>query len=921
MKKHLSLFSFILAAVMLLSVSVCSFAAETEDAKAVADTGADGREASDIGAAESVVATGEAAKNPVITSAVDTAQGIKITWNMPEGVSSAALYRKPNGGSWTRIATTSDTSFIDTGATGYGIFTYTMRSLNASGGFMYDDYDRTGVTVKRLEAPVFSVANASNCVKISWNAVEGADAYRVYYYGSRGWTKLTDTTETSVLDCKVSSGYTYTYTVRCINADGTAFTSGYLEGRSVHYIAAPVISGMTNTETGVKLSWDAVKGAVKYRVYYYGRNGWTRMADTTATSYLDNDVSSGYTYTYTVRCINSDGTAFTSWFNDGVKHMFLAPPSFRVGYAPDGVTVSWPAVRGAVNYRVYRYGANGWAKLTDTPETSVTDKDVVSGITYKYTVRCLSADGTKPVSDYFAGKSLKYMPAPKISRIENTKTGVSLEWNTVAGAAKYRVYHRAAGGSWTRLADTSANTYTDTSAVSGTSYDYTVRCINAAGSSFESGYYEDGASILCLASPGNIRAVCSGNGIKVSWDAVRGAVKYRVYYYGRKGWTKLCDTAETSTIDTDVASGYVYRYTVRCVSADGANTLSDFDSVGASCDYHTVPALNALENTKDGVHISWKASKGAAKYRVYYYGRNGWTKLTETTGTEVTDSDVSSGHNYRYTVRCISADGKSFTSDFDHDGKKIYYVAAPKLVGSEIAARHITFTWSKSAGAAKYRVYKKVNGSWKRLAETDSNTYTDRDVRFGGTYVYTVRCLNSASDFVSGFDPEGFILTISGDAFVYYNQGDYDYPYGDDTIAYSGCGPTCFAMVASTLLGKTVTPIDAVKWCGNDYYMPNVGTYWSYFEAASNHFGVKLEGDSENIDDAIAALKKGKYVISSHKAGRFTTVGHFIVLAGLDANGKIIVYDPNGGNHFVGVSFTRDEINESGTHYWYFDEK
>ena len=55
---------------------------------------------------------------------------------------------------------------------------------------------------------------------IKWNAVAGAEKYRVYYYGSKGWTKLTDTEETSVTDTDVTSGYNYTYTVRCISADG-----------------------------------------------------------------------------------------------------------------------------------------------------------------------------------------------------------------------------------------------------------------------------------------------------------------------------------------------------------------------------------------------------------------------------------------------------------------------------------------------------------------------------------------------------------------------------------------------------------------------------------------------------------------------------------------------------------------------------
>ena len=60
--------------------------------------------------------------------------------------------------------------------------------------------------------------------------------------------------------------------------------------------------------------------------------------------------------------------------------------------------------------------------------------------------------------------------------------------------------------------------------------------------------------------------------------------------------------------------------------------------------------------------------------------------------------------------------------------------------------------------------------------------------------------------------------TTNGNCVQYY-QGDYsNVPYGDGNIGNCGCGPTSFAMIASTLKGTTITPEDAVTWCGNSYY-------------------------------------------------------------------------------------------------------
>ena len=186
-----------------------------------------------------------------------------------------------------------------------------------------------------LTTPKISKAESINGgVKISWDKVKGAVKYRVYYKGSKGWTRLADTTSTAYTDKAVSSGKNYTYTVRCINSSATKFTSGYdSKGKTVKYISAPKITKAESVNGGVKISWNKSNGAEKYRVYYKGSKGWTRLADTTSTSYTDSKVSSGKTYTYTVRCINSSATKFTSGYDSNgksVKYISAQKPKKKV---------------------------------------------------------------------------------------------------------------------------------------------------------------------------------------------------------------------------------------------------------------------------------------------------------------------------------------------------------------------------------------------------------------------------------------------------------------------------------------------------------------------------------------------------------------------------------------------------------------
>ena len=860
---------------------------------------------------------------PVLLSANGTDDGVRISWQASPGAAKYRVFYKNSNDQWARLADTADTSYVDKEVRSGVTYTYTVRCMDSAGNYISSFYSE-GIRGRYMSAPDFSVRNGAEGVDISWNAVEGAEKYRVYYYGSNGWTKLTDTSDTSFTDTDVVSGWNYTYTVRCINAAGTEFTSGYLPGKKVKYYAAPTITSITNTEDGIRIDWDAVGGAQKYRIYYRGSNGWTRMEDTAQTSYLDTEVSSGSIYTYTIRCVNNAGDEFMSWYKPGVSQKFIATPDFKLNCNEKSITISWEPVKGAELYRVYYRGANGWTKMTDTTETSYEDKDISSGNTYYYTVRCLNKEATAFTSDFYAGRSIKYVVMPRVTSVAGGPDGVEVAWTASPGASKYRVYYKSDDG-WTRAGESTTNRFVHTDAESGGDYTYTVRCINSAGTQFESTFDPTGKSLHYIAAPQNLKAESYNNSIRISWKASGGAAKYRVYYYGSNGWTRLTETTGTSVIDDDVASGYTYRYTVRCISADGSSFTSDFNHNGVSLKYTIMPVLYEPDFTKDGIEISWKASPGAEKYRVYYYGSRGWTKLTETTGTSVVDEDVASGYTYRYTVRCITSDGRSFTSDCDTTGVSVYYCSAPELMSSETESNRVTFTWNSPRGASKYRVYKRINGSWRRLADTGSNKYSDSDVSSGSTYTYTVRVINDAGTaFYSGFDPSGFVITVvSGvSGFYYYDQTQYSYPYGDDTIAGSGCGPTCFAMIASTLKDRRITPIDAVSWCGNSYYMMGVGTYWSYFSAAADHFGISMEQQlgGYDTDSVVYALRRGKYVISAQSAGRFTRGGHFIVLAGITSSGRIIVYDPNGANHYVGTTFTMSEIAASGTQYWVFDD-
>lgn len=118
-------------------------------------------------------------------------------------------------------------------------------------------------------------------------------------------------------------------------------------------------------------------------------------------------------------------------------------------------------------------------------------------------------------------------------------------------------------------------------------------------------------------------------------------------------------------------------------------------------------------------------------------------------------------------------------------------------------------------------------------------------------------------------------------------------PYGNGTIKRNGCCPTSLAMVFSYLCQQNIYPNDVVAWAGNRYYVNGQGTAWSIFTPAAEHWGVTCTSIGKDQSKMKQALSEGKLIIASMGPGTFTKGGHFIVLTGITATGKIKVNDPN----------------------------
>jgi ABC-type bacteriocin/lantibiotic exporter with double-glycine peptidase domain len=135
---------------------------------------------------------------------------------------------------------------------------------------------------------------------------------------------------------------------------------------------------------------------------------------------------------------------------------------------------------------------------------------------------------------------------------------------------------------------------------------------------------------------------------------------------------------------------------------------------------------------------------------------------------------------------------------------------------------------------------------------------------------------------------------------VYYSQkdsrwGKLIYAAATDktpeTIAASGCGPTCMAMILAEWVDAKITPAETCKMAVDlKDRTDNNGTEWEYFGHVASKYKLPMKQTSVT-DEVVKALQAGALVVCSMSKGYFTKGGHFILAYGYDGN-NILVNDP-----------------------------
>ena len=250
------------------------------------------------------------------------------------------------------------------------------------------------------------------------------------------------------------------------------------------------------------------------------------------------------------------------------------------------VQLTWDAVEGAVSYKVYRATSKeGRYSLMKTLSNTVyTNTNATAGKYYYYKVVAVAEDGSESAPSNIVGRTCD-LAQPVVTASNNTKTGkVKLTWEPVEGAVAYKVYRSTSkNGTYSLMKTLTNTTYTNTNAAAGTKYYYKVVAVAEKSAANSAGTQVSRTCDLPQVQP--TVTLNSKGKPNVKWEAVDGAVSYKVYRAtSRNGSYSLTKTlTSTNYVNTSAVSGktYYYKVVAVCSNTDGNSAASNIVSITA----------------------------------------------------------------------------------------------------------------------------------------------------------------------------------------------------------------------------------------------------------------------------------------------------------------------------------------------------
>lgn len=397
---------------------------------------------------------GRALEQPTgISASYERSGRITLKWTAVEGANAYAIYYKPAWGSeYSLLGQSSGTTYSTTTPRTGTVYYYRIQALYVVGG------QQVSQGAQSMSFPYIALGDVviadprgkdTSTIRLNWTPVAGATHYDVAMslHDADDYKIVRTDLTGSLCDIRdISFNETYDFLVipkRKLNS-GDVITGLPSSNRMVGSpMETPSFTGYEWTETGLKLTWDAIPGAMGYVIYRRGfhETGYHKLmvSENTATTYIDTTMKPGevyYYFVYSFRLAQPQGWRCFSLKGDIGMGVWLPKTTglTAVSAQENSVRISWAATEGANKYDVYISTTPGGTPKANGRVSNAYGyhNSAVLGRTYYYRVRPVRifSNGDVSVGDWSDELAYTHQEAVGTYRallIGNTYTGESNE--------------------------------------------------------------------------------------------------------------------------------------------------------------------------------------------------------------------------------------------------------------------------------------------------------------------------------------------------------------------------------------------------------------------------------------------------------------------------------------------------------------
>ncbi len=639
---------------------------------------------------------------------------------------------------------------------------------------------KQNLTVPVLATPTNNATNQKTNLTLNWNDVNFAEKYRLQVSTSNNFTTLLKdewlvNSEYNLTNLSYNTTY-YWRVLAADFADTTAFP-GTWQFTTKQNLTIPVLvspsNNATNQKTYLTLNWNDVNFAEKYRLQVSTLSNFsTLIKDEWLVNSEYNFTNLNYNTTYYWRVLAADfadTTAFSGTWQFTTKQNLtvpvLASPSNNATNQKTNLTLNWDDVNFAEKYRLQVSTSNTFTTLLKD-EWLENNEYNLANLSYNTTYywRVLAADfaDTTEFSSTWQFTTKQNLTVPVLAspsnNATNQKTNLTLNWNDVNFAEKYRLQVSTSNTFVTLLKDEWLvnSEYNLTNLSYNTVYYWRVLAADFADTTEFSSTWQfttkQNLTVPVLASPSN-NATNQKVNLTLNWDDVNFAEKYRLQVSTSNTFVTLLKDEWLVNSEYNLTNlSYNTVYYWRVLAADFADTTAFSGTWQFTTKQNlTVPVLaspsNNATNQKTNLTLNWNDVNFAEKYRLQVSASNTFATLLTDEWLDNSDynlTNLSFNTTYYWRVLAVDfADTTAFSGTWQFTTKQ--NLTVPVLIlptnNSTNQKVYLTLNWNNVNFAEKYRLQVSTLNNFSTLLKDEwlvNSEYNLTNLNYNTVYYWRV---------------------------------------------------------------------------------------------------------------------------------------------------------------------------------------